>query len=170
MFGTATLGSEIPGLGTLVNAVAIVVGGLIGIHASRYLTERRRDAIAHALALVVLIIGVQMALKCDRVLVVLISMLCVRLRANGWISNHGWRESPSRTQRMVRSADNGFVEGFVSASLAFCVGSMAVLGALEDGIHHDPSLLYVKAMIDGVMSAGFATMMELGFVFPRSRS
>ncbi|MFQ7092929.1 MAG: DUF554 family protein [Ruminococcus sp.] len=73
-----------------------------------------------------------------------------------------------RLQSMVKSRDDKFVEGFVSNALVICVGAMAVVGALQDGLTHDASMLITKAILDGIISMVFASALGIGVVLRRS--
>ena len=70
-----------------------------------------------------------------------------------------------RLQNMVKSRDDKFVEGFVSNALVICVGARAVVGALQDGLTHDASMLITKAILDGIISMVFASALGIGVLF-----
>lgn len=137
-------------LGVWVNAAAIVLGGLVGSRLRGGIPEKYKTILSDALALCVLMIGVQGAIQTQNMMLVIISAvlgaLCgeamrleYRLDCLGeWVKNRLARE------------DSGFSQGFISATLLYCVGSMAVVGSIEAGMQKRPDTLLAKAMLDGV--------------------
>jgi uncharacterized membrane protein YqgA involved in biofilm formation len=168
-----------PGTGTLVNIVAILVGSGIGVALGDRLPERTRQVVTDGLGLVVLLVAALSAVAVldpalreatgtgAPVLIVLGSLLVgsivgslLRLgdrleQAGGWLR-----------RRLVRDADapgsHRFVEGFVTASLVFCVGPLAILGSLSDGLGTGIEQLALKATLDGFASIAFAAALGWG--------
>jgi len=152
-------------LGTIVNTAAIVVGSLLGVLLRRGISDRYKETVIAAIGLAVLLIGLKSALQTDDLLLVIISlalgaiigeMLHIeeRLEAVGhWIGN-----------RLGRAGD-GVSQGFVTASLVFCVGAMAIVGALESGLTGNHQTLYAKSLLDGVTSIIFASTLGIGVMF-----
>ena len=155
--------------GTIVNALAILAGSVAGICLSRLagrfssvlpagaikLGERLQTIIMQGLALCVLYLGISGSLEGQNTLITILSMalgailgelldLDRRMRSLGdWVQK--------RTERLVPAGGNVSVsEGFVTASLLFCVGAMAIVGALQDGLTGDHSTLFAKALLDGI--------------------
>lgn len=137
-------------LGVWVNAAAIVLGGLVGSRLRGGIPEKYKTILSDALALCVLMIGIQGAIQTQNMMLVIISAvlgaLCgeaMRLeyrldRLGEWVKNRLSRE------------DSGFSQGFISATLLYCVGSMAVVGSIEAGMQNRPDTLLAKALLDGV--------------------
>jgi uncharacterized protein len=151
-------------LGTTVNAAAILLGGSLGLKAGHLLSERVRGTIMAGLGLAVLLIGVQLALKSREPMIVIGSLIGggligellrieERLDAFGAYLEHRFKGSG----RMA--------EGFVTASLLYCVGAMAIMGALQDGLGHRPDILYAKSALDGVASVALASTLGIGVLF-----
>lgn len=154
-------------IGTVLNVVAVVVGGTLGVVLGGRLPEHVRETVMHGLGLMVLVIGIQMALGTRNILIVLASILVggiigELLRIQAKLDGIGqWMES-----RFSRGGEVGvFTRGFVTASLVFCVGPLAILGAIQDGLIGDFNLLAVKSMLDGFAGLAFASTLGLGVPF-----
>lgn len=153
-------------LGTLVNTGAIVIGGSIGLMFKKGLPERFGNQIMNGLALCVLAIGLDGVLQGKNTLMLILSMVIgvftgELLNLDQRVNQLGtWLETKfkSKDERVSIS------EGFVSASLLFCVGAMAIVGSLQDGLNQDASMLYTKAMLDGVSSVIFASSLGIGVI------
>ena len=152
-------------LGVWANAIAIVLGGLLGCLLRGGMKEKYRQTINYGLALCVIIIGVNGALKTENTLAVIVSVvlgsaLGERLRIEAGIEKLGaWAQSK------LSHGDTGFAAGFVNASLLFCVGAMAVVGSLEAGLQNRPDTLLAKSMLDGVFSIILASTYGPGVIF-----
>lgn len=151
--------------GTIVNVIAVVAGSLVGLFFARFVTMRIKRIIMQALGLSVMLIGVSMALRTNNILIVAGSMVLGGLLGEvldieGWLDRMG-----ERLKKRVRSESGTFVTGFVTASLVYCVGAMAVVGSLEEGIRNDPSILYAKSLLDGFASIVFASALGVGVIF-----
>jgi uncharacterized protein len=149
-------------LGTAVNGIAIVVGGVVGFFLGHLIPERVKNLIMQGIALAVLFIGIKMALETQNILVVLFSLIIGGVMGelvgiDAWLRRVGaWLES-----RAARSG-SGVARAFVFATLLYGVGAMAVTGALESGLLGSHTTLYVKSILDGVTSVAFAATMGLG--------
>lgn len=155
-------------LGTVVNALAIVAGGLVGLCCTRGIDDRYRQTVLQGLALCVLLIGGKSALSSDNLPVVILSLVVGGL-VGEWLAIEARLESLGRWVE-ARFADGSagggdFARGFVSASLVFCVGSMAVVGSLESGLAGNHRTLFAKAIIDGVAALIFASTLGRGVLF-----
>lgn len=155
-------------LGTVVNALAIVAGGLVGLCCTRGIGDRYRQTVLQGLALCVLLIGAKGALTSDNLPVVILSLVVGGV-VGEWLAIEARLESLGRwieARLAGGSADSGdFARGFVSASLVFCVGSMAVVGSLESGLAGNHRTLFAKAIIDGVAALIFASTLGRGVLF-----
>ncbi|WP_271810242.1 DUF554 domain-containing protein [Clostridium beijerinckii] len=156
-------------LGTIVNSLAIIGGCLIGLIVKGRLTEKISNTIMNGLALCVLYIGISGALKGKDTLQVII---CIALGALiGEIIDIDRRlndlgnmiERKINGKRKNNSNDKiSISEGFVTSSLLFCVGAMAVVGSLESGLQGNNSTLFAKSILDGVSSIIFASSLGVG--------
>ena len=152
-------------IATVINAALILVGSLIGLLLKNKISQRFSAVVTHALGLCVMGIGICSLVGTENTLCVIICMvlgtlLGEALRIEDRLDGAG---ELLRT-RLMRGDGNGsrFTEGFVTASVLYCVGSMAVMGAMEAGINHDYSILISKGVIDGVTSISFAAAMGVG--------
>jgi len=151
--------------GTFVNTGAVVAGSLLGVMIGKRLPDRIKTIVMQALGLSVILIGLQMALSGTRPLLAIGSILLGAvtgelLDIEGRIAAIGeW------LKRRFRSESSTFVQGFVTASVLYCTGAMVIVGSIRDGTVGDPSILYVKSLLDGVASIAFASSLGLGVAF-----
>jgi len=156
--------------GTILNIVAVLIGGGLGTLVGARLPQRLRETVLWALGLFTIALGVKMFFDSQNSLIVLGSALLGGLLGE-WINIEaalkrfgGWLES-----RFARSADSEgtarFVKGFVSASLVFCVGPMAILGSIQDGLTGNYQLLAVKSLLDAFAALAFAASLGVGVLF-----
>jgi uncharacterized membrane protein YqgA involved in biofilm formation len=149
-------------LGTAVNGLAIVVGGLVGVLLGNRIPERYKIITMQGIALTVVLIGLQMALRTNQLIIVIFSLIigCVLGEAVGidaWLRRVGvWLE-----ERASHSG-SGLARAFVFATLLYGVGAMAVTGALESGLLGQHQILYAKSVLDGITAVAFAASMGIG--------
>ena len=152
-------------LGTIVNTLSIIVGSLIGLFFRGRIPEKYTSTIIHGIGLAVMLIGLKTALKTDAILVVIISLaigsflgelLRIEDRLNQFGNWIGGRLSKEST---------GISKGFVSASLLYCVGAMAIVGSMESGLLGNHQTLYAKSILDGIGSILFASTLGIGVLF-----
>ena len=154
-------------LGTIVNTAAILLGTLLGLLLKKGLPERFQDVIMKGLALCVLLIGISGALKGENTLIAILSIaigaiigeiidLDRRLNNLGQLLEA--RFSKGDGEQTVARA-------FVTSSLLFCVGAMAIVGSLQSGLTGDHEMIYTKSMLDGISSIIFASSLGYGVVF-----
>lgn len=155
--------------GTLLNVAAVLIGGVLGALLEARLPERLRNTVVAGLGLFTLALGMQMFLKTQNPLVVLGSLLAGALLGEWWRIEDGlaWLGQVLDRRLNGQNGDQSgrFVRGFFTASLLFCVGPVAILGAIQDGLTGDYSLLAVKAVMDGFASLAFASTFGIGVSF-----
>jgi uncharacterized membrane protein YqgA involved in biofilm formation len=152
-------------LGNFVNAGAIFVGGLLGIAFNGKVSERFETLILQSMALGVLIIGFQGALKVNNPLIMLLALATGALTGE-WMRIEDRLTHLSEWIKVKFSIQSdGFVNGFVSATLLYCVGSMAIVGSLNIGLYDDHSVLIAKGLIDGVISILLGSTLGIGVAF-----
>jgi len=150
--------------GTIVNVAAISAGALVGRYAGRFIPNRMRQTVMAGLGLTVLLIGLQLALKSRQPMIVIGSLILggvlgELLQIEARLESFGlW------LQGRFAGAGN-IAEGFVAASLLYCVGAMAIMGSLQDGLSGTPTILYAKAALDGVASIALASTLGIGVLF-----
>ena len=150
--------------GTIVNAIAVVTGGLAGTALRHRFPERVRETVMAGIGLATLLIGFQMALQTGNVLVVIASLVLGGIIGEASHIEEGiealgaWAERAygSRTQESTVAA------AFVTSSLLFCVGPMTVLGAIQDGLGQTPVLLYTKSLLDGISAVAIGAALGAG--------
>ncbi len=148
-------------IGVLVNFLTVVVGGLIGTLIRGGLNDRFKTAITRAIALCVIVIGVSGAIITqDQLLLVVCAALGTLI---GELINieRGVNALGDYAQRRL-GGSGGFAEGFVTATLLFSVGSMAVVGSLDAGLNNDPATLLAKSALDGVSAVMLASAFGSG--------
>lgn len=146
--------------------LAIIVGGLIGLLFGKGIAEKYKQTILQGVALSVILIGWKSALATDQLLIVIISMVAGAtigegLNIEGRLENLGqWLEA-----RVSAGPGSSLARGFVTTSLVFCVGSMAIVGSLESGLTGNHQTLFAKSILDGVISIVFASTLGAGVLF-----
>ena len=151
-------------LGSMVNSAAIILGGSIGLALKKGLSDRIASAVMNALALCVLYIGVSGILKGENILITILSMVFGTL-VGEWIDldkkiNQLGDEIESRVSS--ENKEHSVSNGFVTASLLFCVGAMAIVGALQSGLTGNHDTLFAKSLIDGIAAIVMASSLGIG--------
>lgn len=153
-------------LGTIVNCIAIIVGSAIGLIVNGRMPERISNTIMKGLALCVLYIGISGALKGENSIEMII---CMAIGAfigelididNRLVQLGDYLEGKFKS----KSEKVSISEGFVTSSLLFCVGAMALVGSLESGLKGDHTTLFAKSMLDGISSIIFASTLGIGVI------
>lgn len=161
--------------GTLINIATVLVGGTLGILAGGRLPERVRQTVVAGLGLFTAAYGVQLFLGTKNPIVVLGSILVGGLLGEWWqieakLSGVGAFLESKFVRRNPEPGDLSkekirFIQGFLTASLVFCVGPMTILGSIQDGLSGDYRLLAIKAILDGFASLAFASSLGVGVLF-----
>ncbi len=148
--------------GTLVNSVAVLSGSIVGLLLKQRLSTKYQNTLMQGLALAVGLIGLQMALKTQNILIMILSVVIGGIIGE-FIAIDNWLAKLGEWLTLRISNKYGSVgEGFITGSLVFCVGAMAIVGSIQEGLTGDASTLYVKSMLDAVASAVFASGMGIG--------
>lgn len=165
------------GIGTIVNIISVLIGGIIGLFFNGGLKAKYQTILMQALGLSVLFIGISGALKGMLVIInssidtkgsmLLIISLVLGSILGEWIDIEAKMEGFGEFIKSKIKGNNNpkFVEGFVSTSLVTCVGAMAIVGSLQDGLMKDPTMLFTKSVLDGVISIVFASTLGIGVLF-----
>jgi uncharacterized membrane protein YqgA involved in biofilm formation len=155
--------------GTIINVVTIVIGSLLGVFFGKKLPDRLRQTVVSGLGLFVLAYGVATFLDSNNEIMVLGGILIGVLLGEWWKIEDGLQHVGGLLERLVTKTPSGseskFVRGFFSASLLFCIGPIAILGSLQDGLSGDYKLLAIKAIMDGFASLAFASTLGIGVLF-----
>ena len=167
------------GLGTLGNMATILIGATIGTILKKVLKKKYQETIMNALGLAVMFIGISGGLQgifrvdggilqTENIMLMIVSLaLGAFLGELIDIEERLGRVGEWLKVKIKVKGDKGnnFVEGFVNSSLLFCVGAMAIVGSLQDGLTGDPSMLLAKGVIDGVSAIFFAGTLGIGVFF-----
>lgn len=155
-------------LGTIANTLAIIAGSLLGLLFSKGIGNNYKEIILSGVGLSVVLIGVKSALVSGDLMVVIFSMVIGALLGEALKIENQLQAIGTFLEKKVaaKSSDTkSFARGFVTASLVFCVGSMAIVGSLESGLTGNHQTLFAKSVLDGVTSVIFASTMGLGVMF-----
>lgn len=148
--------------GTLVNAAAVLVGSGIGLVLKKGIPTRFQSTVMQGLALTVFLIGLQMALKAQNIVVVILSMVLGGILGEALKIDCQLNRFGEWLNIKLGSEYGNVGQGFITASLVFCVGAMAVVGSLQDGLTGDATTLYAKSTLDAISSVVFASSMGVG--------
>ncbi|NLO89777.1 MAG: DUF554 domain-containing protein [Clostridia bacterium] len=154
-------------LGNIVNALSIIVGTLIGRLLGKGFSENIKTTVLQGLGVGVLLVGLTMALETNKIIIVLLSILLGALVGEIiGIEEFLDRLGRSLEEKLSAGGRGGdFAKGFVTGSLIYCVGAMAVMGALESGLSGNHSILFAKSLLDGVMSIVLGSTLGIGVAF-----
>jgi len=152
-------------IGTIVNAIAIIAGSLLGLVFGGRIPKKYNVTVMQAISLAVILIGLKMAFKSDEILLVIFSLVIGSLigefiRIEDRLENLG-----KFFEKRFSRAGDGIAKGFVVTSLVFCVGSMAIVGSIESGLTGNHQTLFAKSALDGLSSIIFASTLGIGVLF-----
>ena len=156
--------------GAFINVAAILIGGMIGIIFGARIPERVKETVVAGMGLFTAAMGLQMFLKTQNSLVVL-GALVIGTLLGEWlgIENRLHALGQFLEQRFARDdtpdASNRFIRGFLTASLLYCIGPLAIVGSINDGLTGDYSLIAIKSTLDGFASIAFASSLGIGVLF-----
>lgn len=151
--------------GTIVNTVTIMAGSGLGLLLRQGIPKRYEQTVMQAIGLSVLLIGLQMAFKTENVLIIILSlvlggMIGEFLNIQKKLDSFGdWL-----TKKAGRYSDSNVGQAFITSSLVYCVGAMAIVGSLQDGLTGDANTLYAKSMLDGISAIVFTATMGIGVI------
>lgn len=154
-------------LATVVNVILVLLGSALGLLLKGRFPERTGDAVVKCLGLCVLGIGLTSLLATQNTLCVIICMVVGTLLGE-WIDIEKRMDAAGellKRKLMRGKGESRFVEGFVAATVLYCVGAMAINGSIEAGLNHNYSIIISKGVIDGVTSITFAATMGVGVAF-----
>lgn len=165
------------GLGTIINTIAVVAGGLLGLCLKNGLKKELQNGLMHACGVATIFIGASGALAKMLVFqdgelqtqgtMLLVLSLVIGAALGEWLNIEKHMDTLGEKIKVAVRAkgDNQFVDGFVNVSLIICVGAMAIVGSVQDGISGDYSMLAVKAVLDLIIVTIFAATHGVGAVF-----
>ena len=170
--------SSFPAGGTLFNVIAVILGSVLGLSAGRFIPEHLHGRFFECMGLFTLYLGMGMAMETKHALAILLALILGTL--TGAACNlddrlNGLGDTLKGKMRVIGSRFRGkeppetpdarFTEGFVTATLLFCIGAMSIIGAFEDGLRHNPSLLVTKGVMDGISAIVLSSSFGVGVLF-----
>jgi len=150
-----------------MNVVTVLLGGLLGTFLGGRLPEKMRQTVVYGLALVTAVVGIQMALGTQNVLLIMGSVLVGGVLGEWWQLEAGLEAAGRWLEERFggsKGDPRSITRAFVTASLVFCVGPLTILGSIQDGLTGDYSLLAIKSMLDGFAALAFSATMGPGVV------
>ncbi|WP_432405384.1 DUF554 domain-containing protein [Wukongibacter sp. M2B1] len=156
-------------IGTIVNALAIIAGSLIGVFFKKGIPKNYNKTVMDSLSLAVILIGLLNALKAENILLLIFSLalgsiLGEFLKIEDKLEELG-NYIENKLEGKFSSEDSNISKGFVNASLIYCIGAMAIMGALESGLSNNHQTLFAKSIIDGISAIAFTSSLGIGVLF-----
>lgn len=149
-------------IGVIVNFISIIVGSIIGIFLKNGIPKRVKESVFNGLALCVLYIGISGSLKTNNVLILIISIVIGTILGELFDIDKHITNLGSLIESKFKNKDDKISEGFITSSLLFCVGAMAIVGSLEAGLTGNYKTLFAKSIIDGVSAIIFSSSLGIG--------
>lgn len=152
-------------LGTIVNSLAVALGGIIGLLFKNVIPQGISDALLKASGLAVIIVGIKLGLVGDN-LTLLIMSIIIGTAIGELINIEGKLDKFGEfVEGKLKNKGSNVTLGFITCTLVYCVGSMAILGSIQSGLTGNHEILFSKALLDGIMSITMAVSMGVGVVF-----
>ena len=151
--------------GTLINAAAVIIGSLIGLLFHARLPQRYTDILFQAIGLFTIVLGISMALKAELWILVILSLIIGAIVGEALHLDRFFDQLAGRLGKYFGIGSGRFNEGLLTSFLLFCMGSMTILGAIEEGLGGKPELFYIKSLMDGISSIALASGLGLGVLF-----
>jgi len=152
-------------LGTIVNCLTIIVGSLVGLGFRNGIPEKYNQTVMQAIGLSVILIGMKSALGSDDLLIIIISLALGSLLGEAIGIENYLERLGNLLETKFSKTSSGFSAGFVTASLMYCVGSMAIVGSLESGLTGNHATLFAKATLDGIVGIILSSSLGIGVLF-----
>ncbi len=155
----------IPAGGTVFNSLTVFIGSLLGLFIGKFIPEKMQTTIFNCLGLFTMYVGINMTLGTKHSIAVLLSLVTGTVTGELLGLEMKLNSLGDTLKAKLHASNASFTQGFVNATLLFCVGSMAIIGAFNDGIRHDPELLMTKGIMDGISSMLLAGSLGTGVIF-----
>ncbi|MBN2459976.1 MAG: DUF554 domain-containing protein [Candidatus Cloacimonetes bacterium] len=152
-------------IGTLINAAAVAVGSSIGLLLHLKLPKRYNDILFQGIGLFTFFLGIKLALGTQNILILIFSIVLGSLTGELMKLEKSMERISDRLKSKIRGESLLFSEGLITAFLLFCMGSMTILGAFEEGLGGKPNLLLAKSILDGFSSIALASTLGIGVLF-----
>ena len=155
-------------LGVLINVCTVIIGSSVGLLFRKSISKKYSDAVMTGIGLCVILIGIQGMLKGENILVTIISMVIGALTGTALDIDGVLNGAGDRLSKMIKSKNgekSSLAEGFVTASLVFCIGAMTILGSLDAGLKGDNTTLITKSILDLFSSMMLSASLGIGVIF-----
>ena len=152
-------------IGTLVNTAAVIIGGLLGLVLNKRMPDRVTTIYFLAIGLFTLAIGASMAVSMEKILIIVSSLAIGSLFGEWWDLENSVEKLSEHLKKRFKIGNEKFSEGLVTSFLLFCVGSMTILGTIQEGTGGSPDLLFTKSTMDFFSALLLASAMGIGVVF-----
>jgi len=152
-------------IGTIVNVIAVLAGGSIGLMLNKSLPVRYVKIFFQVMGIFTIYLGVSMALKSSHVLHMVMALISGALIGEWLNLQKGMEKLGEAFKQKVKFKNDKFTDGLLTAFLLYCVGSITILGAIEEGTGGSPNLLLIKSLMDGVSSVALASGLGAGVLF-----
>ena len=151
--------------GVIVNVVAIIAGGIVGLLLKKGLPERLKTIVIQAVGLAVIIIGLSSAILTENLLLLVLSLVIGGVIGTLLKIDQRLESTGQKLEEKFGKNEGGFAKGFVLATLVYCVGAMAIVGSIQAGVEGDNTTLYIKSILDGVTAIIFTATLGYGVIF-----
>lgn len=151
--------------GTLLNVLLVILGGTIGIFTKKIISLHLQKKIFIVLGLFTIIIGVSMCFNFQNYVIVIISLILGSNFGNYFNLDFVIKNLTKNLKEKLKINSNNFTEGILTSFLLFCVGSMTIVGSIEEGLGNPPTILYTKSVMDGVSSVLLSSIFGVGVIF-----
>jgi len=152
-------------LGTIVNSIAIILGALLGIIIKKGIKEKYKSTIMDGIGLSIMIIGIMGGIKTDNIVLIIASIVVGSIIGEIIDIDYKLEKLGHNMEMKFGKGDSNFSKGFVTASLVYCIGAMAIVGALESGLTGNHETLFAKSILDGITAILFASTFGIGVAF-----
>ena len=152
-------------LGTIVNSIAIILGALLGIIIKKGMKEKYKTTVMDGIGLSVVIIGIMGGIESNNIILIIASIVVGSIVGEMIDIDSKLENLGQNMERKFGKGDSNFSKGFVTASLVYCIGAMAIVGALESGLTGNHETLFAKSILDGITAIIFSSTFGIGVAF-----
>ncbi len=149
-------------LGTIVNAGAIILGSLLGCIFKNFIPEKYAESLLKGVALAVIIIGIKLGLQGENLILLVISILVGTLIGEMLGIENRLDKLGEKLENKFFNSNTGLAKGFVTCTLIYCIGSMAIVGSIQSGLTGNHEILYTKSVLDGITAITMASTLGIG--------
>jgi uncharacterized membrane protein YqgA involved in biofilm formation len=152
-------------LGTIVNSMAIIGGSILGVLLRNGIKDEYKTTIMDGIGLSVIVIGIMGGIKSENIILVIASIVIGGLIGETIGIEKKLDNLGDKLKGSFAKGDSNFTKGFVTASLVYCIGAMAIIGSLESGIQGNHERLFAKSILDGISAIIFSSTLGIGVAF-----